>query len=135
MKTPKTTKDYDPRQKQSTRHETRHETLLALANLQQAYVMPRRLCTLQFGVLAFLAGWGSWRTSAFAPAGFSTVRQGRRFLPSDATSCSMTAGKEQDAAGKALERAAELRKEIADLEEDLAKGAEFKCTEVKGHYQ
>ena len=38
------------------------------------------------------------------------------------------ASKEQDAAGKALERAAELRKEIADLEQDLAKGAV--CTQM-----
>lgn len=81
--------------------------------------MPALVCTLQFAVYAFLAGWGSRRTSAFAP-GFSSVRQGRRTLPSRATSCSMS--KEKEAAGKALEQAAKLRKEIADLEQDLARG-------------
>ena len=81
--------------------------------------MPAIVCTLQFVVFAFLAGWGSRRTSAFAP-GFSSVRQGRQLLPSPATSCSMS--KEKDAAGEALERAAKLRKEIADLEQDLARG-------------
>lgn len=78
------------------------------------------MCTLQFVVYAFLTGFGSRRTSAFAP-GFSSVRQGRQILPSPATLCSMS--KEKDAAGKALEQAAKLRKEIADLEQDLARGA------------
>lgn len=81
--------------------------------------MPTIVCTLQFAVYAFLAGWGNRCTSAFAP-GCNSVRYGRRTLPCGAT-CSMSS-KENDAAAKALEQAAKLRKEIADLEQDLARG-------------